>query len=272
MGEGRWIEVGDGVLVRRYAELDLSVGLVVGARRCLVVDTRGGAAQGAELAAAVRTVTPLPWSVALTHAHFDHSFGTAAFLPCDVWAHPGCRAALADDGPGDRRRWAQRYRAEGKPAIAADLEGTEIVLPGRLVGGHAELALGGRTVVLAHAGPAHTGHDLLVHVPDAGVTFAGDLVEHAPGGSFTTESFGPDSSLATWPAALDDLLALGGRVIVPGHGEPVDAAFVAAQREPLARLAQLRERVEEGGLTREEALARSPFPADVTEAALEPHR
>ena len=39
--EGRWIEVADRVLVRRYAELDLSVGLVVGDGGCLVVDTAG---------------------------------------------------------------------------------------------------------------------------------------------------------------------------------------------------------------------------------------
>ncbi|GAA0939763.1 hypothetical protein [Virgisporangium aurantiacum] len=57
---GRWIEAADGVLVRRYQELDLSVGLVVGGESCLVVDTGGDAGQGAE-PAAVREVTPLPW-------------------------------------------------------------------------------------------------------------------------------------------------------------------------------------------------------------------
>ncbi|XVV00123.1 hypothetical protein ACQPW3_21965 [Actinosynnema sp. CA-248983] len=37
----RWVEVADGVLVRRYAELDRSVGLVVGGESCLVIDTGG---------------------------------------------------------------------------------------------------------------------------------------------------------------------------------------------------------------------------------------
>jgi hypothetical protein len=31
------------------------------------------------------------------------------------------------------------------------------------------------------------------------------------------------------------VLALGADVIVPGHGEPVDRAFVLAQRDELAR-------------------------------------
>jgi hypothetical protein len=35
------VEVGDGVLARRYREFDLTVGLVLGAERALVVDTRG---------------------------------------------------------------------------------------------------------------------------------------------------------------------------------------------------------------------------------------
>jgi hypothetical protein len=34
-----WQEVGDGVFVRRHAELDLNCGLVVGDGACLVVDT-----------------------------------------------------------------------------------------------------------------------------------------------------------------------------------------------------------------------------------------
>ncbi|MBK1786375.1 MBL fold metallo-hydrolase [Prauserella cavernicola] len=268
MADGRWRELGDGVYVRRHAELDLSTGLVVGDGRCVVVDTRGDAAQGAELAAAVRELTPLPWTVALTHAHFDHAFGTAAFLPCAVWAHPGCARALATDGETDRATWARHYRQEGRPRVAAELEATSIVTPDRLVAQRGELDLGGRRVVLEHLGPAHTDHDLVVHVPDAGVLFAGDLVEHAPGGSFTAESFGPDTVLSGWPAALDRLLALAPQVVVPGHGEPVEPAFVTTARETVAAFAQLRARVESGELDAAAARHLAPGPADVTDAAL----
>ena len=80
----RWLELADGVLVRRYDELDLSVGLVIGSHGCLVVDTRSNPDQGAELYAAVREVTRRPCTVVLTHAHFDHCLGTVAFLPAAV--------------------------------------------------------------------------------------------------------------------------------------------------------------------------------------------
>lgn len=268
MTDGRWVSVGDGVYVRRHEELDLSTGLVLGERGCLVIDTRGDAAQGAELAAAVRELTPLPWTVVLTHAHFDHGFGTSAFEPCAVWAHEGCRAVLADEGPADRARWARRYRDEGRADVAAALEATRIVLPDRLVTGRTELNLGRRKVVFDHFGPAHTGHDLVVHVPDTGVVFAGDLVEHTPTGSFTADSFGPDTTLHAWPSALDGVLALTPRVVVPGHGEPVDREFTEEARETLARLAALRTAVEAGDLQAARARELSPCPADVTDAAL----
>ncbi|WP_245866180.1 MBL fold metallo-hydrolase [Prauserella marina] len=263
--DGRWIPLGEGVFARRYRELDLTVGLVTGSDSCLVVDTRGDAAQGGELAAAVRELTPLPWAVAITHAHFDHAFGTEAFLPCDVWAHEHCATELAAGGTAARDAWVLRYRQRGEPETANRIAATTIVPPSRIVRDEAVLDLGGRTVRLFHPGPAHSRGDLVVEVPDAGVVFAGDLVEHAPGGSFTAESFGSDTTLDNWPHALT---AVGERIVVPGHGEPVGQPFVATQRRLLDELVTLRNALRSGELSSDEVLARSLLPADVTLAAL----
>lgn len=225
---GRWVEVADGVFARRYRELDQTLGLVLGSSRCLVIDTGPDEALGAEFVTAIREITALPCTVALTHAHFDHHFGTAAFGPCPVWAHERCHAALQRDAERDRRQWARRYREEGTPARAEALEAARVVLPDNLLTDRVELDLGDRRAVLLHPGPAHTDHDVAVHVPDAGVLFSGDLVEQG-----APPSVGPDSDPARWPRALDTLLGLRPRTVVPGHGEPVDAAFVATQREQL---------------------------------------
>ncbi|TVT60081.1 MBL fold metallo-hydrolase [Amycolatopsis rhizosphaerae] len=225
----RWIAIADGVFARRHEHLDQTLGLVVGEDRCLVIDTGGDELQGGRFAAAVRELTPLPWLVVLTHAHFDHYFGTRAFLPCPVWAHERCRTALLRDAEEDRRAWARRFREEHKPELAEGLLQAELVLPTELLTEEAELDLGGRRVRLIHPGPGHTDHDVAVWVPDAEVLFAGDLVEQG-----APPSAGPDADLAAWPRALGELLALSPRVIVPGHGEPVDAAFVRAQRDELA--------------------------------------
>ncbi|AXB47691.1 MBL fold metallo-hydrolase [Amycolatopsis albispora] len=238
----RWDEVADGVYARRYREWDLTVGLVVGDGACLVIDTRANAEEGAELAGAVREVTPHPWTVVLTHDHFDHSFGVPAFLPCEVWAHENCHRELAARG--------------------------RLALPDRLLSDRAELHVGGRRVELVHFGPAHSDNDVVVHVPDASVVFAGDLVEFAPPGSFTAESFGTDTTLGGWPGALDGVLGLGAEVIVPGHGAPVDRDFLVAQKEILRRLITLDSAVRAGELDAAAAIAASPVAEDVTRAAL----
>lgn len=257
----RWVDLADGVLARRYGELDLTVGLVIGDGACLVVDTRGDAVQGAELAAAVRAVTDAPWQVAITHAHFDHCFGTAAFLPTPVWAHRWCAADLAATGEQQRALWARHYAEQGQPQVAEALLATPLVLPDRLMDDRAELSVGGRTVVLAHVGLGHTRHDVVVWLPDDGVVFAGDLIEHGAPPAFE------DAFPLAWPSTVDALLRLGAAVVVPGHGDPVDAAFVRAQQQELSAVATLCRRHLAGEPTAA-LLSASPYPAETTRTAL----
>jgi len=255
----RWVELAGGVLVRRYAELDLSVGLLIGDGGCLVVDTRSDPGQGAELAAAVRQVTRQPCSVVLTHAHFDHCLGTSAFLPAPVWAHPRCRDDLAKGGAAQHAEalaWARTQRRAHDPAPVVP------VVPDRVVAGATEVDLGGHRVLLTHPGPGHTDHDVAVWSAGTGVLFAGDLVEQGADPDFT------DAHPLAWPAAVTTLLTLKPQIIVPGHGDPVDAAFVAAQRDGLTALAALCRAVRAGELEPEEALRASPFGRPATLAAL----
>lgn len=256
-GDGRWVEVGGGVFARRYRELDLTVGLVVGADRALVVDTRGDDVQGGELADAVRAVTRLPLVVALTHAHFDHCFGTAALEPVAVYAHPRCADAIRGTAAAQRERWSAWYRGRGGPgddATADALAAAVPVLPDRAA--PAQVDLGGRTVALHHLGAGHTDHDVVAVAGD--VVFAGDLVEQ--GAPPDLEDAAACGTLADWPATLDALVGLGPRVVVPGHGDAVDAAFVAAQRDGLAEVAALHAAVAAGTLDVPTARRRSPHP------------
>lgn len=258
----RWVEVGDGVLVRRYVELDLSIGLVLGDGECLVVDARGDRAQGDELSAAVRKVTSAPWTVAITHAHWDHSFGTESLLPSEVWGHRNCRSDLVTNGARQRAEVVAWYREQGRTADAEHAAAVQPVLPDRLVDGRTEVDVGGRRVVLAYLGRGHTDGDLVVHVPDAGVVYAGDLVEQGAPPAFE------DAWPLDWPATVGGILGLGPDVVVPGHGDPVDASFVTAQQDELAVMAALCTQVVYGGYSHRAALSRSPYPGDVLDTAI----
>lgn len=257
-----WSQVADGVFVRRYSELDLTVGLVVGDEQVLVVDTRGDRTQGAELAAAVREVTSLPWQIVFTHGHFDHCFGTEAFLPAPVWAHERCASFLDRTAEHQRTAWAAHYRAEDAPDIAEALAGTTVVRPEHLISEHTTLDLGGRRVRMRHAGPGHTDHDLVVEA--GSVVFAGDLVEQGAPPDFE------DAHPEAWSSTVDSLLDLGPEIVVPGHGDPVTPDFVREQRANIAALAELCRTHRLGLITASEAVADSPYPGPTTRTALDP--
>jgi cyclase len=84
----------------------------------------------------------------------------------------------------------------------------------------ATLDCGGRTVRVLDLGPAHSPADAVVHVPDARVAFAADLLFV---GVTPIMWHGP---VETWLTALDALLALDADTYVPGHGPPCGRAEI----------------------------------------------
>ena len=63
--------------------------------------------------------------------------------------------------------------------------------------------------------------DVVVHLPDDGVVFTGDILFH---GGHPIVWAGP---VANWIAACDRVLELGATVVVPGHGPLATPAAVA---------------------------------------------
>ncbi|MEV0179261.1 MBL fold metallo-hydrolase [Streptomyces sp. NPDC050625] len=225
-----WERVAAGVGRCRLPGWDCTAGLVLGEGTALVVDAGSSLGEGAWLRArAQRLAGHRVTHLALTHPHFDHVFGAAAFAGAEVFAAVGTDAVFAYERE-ELRRDAIR---NGLPAREAEEAADALVLPRHPVSGEWTLDLGGgRQVLLANVGPGHTAHDLAVLVPgDPEVVFCGDLVEESG-----EPQAGPDAVPSRWPAALDRLLALGGEdaLYVPGHGAVVDAGFVRRQRDELA--------------------------------------
>ncbi|MGW0992113.1 MBL fold metallo-hydrolase [Streptomyces sp. NPDC002523] len=225
-----WERLAEGVGRCRLPGWDCTVGLVVGAGTALLVDAGSSLAEGARLRdSAQRLAGRRVTHLALTHPHFDHVFGAAAFAGAQVYAAVGLETVFAHERE-DLRLDAIR---NGLPAADAEEAVDALTAPRHLVCGEWTLDLGeGRQALLANVGPGHTAHDLAVLVPGTPeIVFCGDLVEESG-----EPQAGPDAVPSRWPDALDRLLALGGEdaLYVPGHGAVVDAAFVRRQRDELA--------------------------------------
>ncbi len=239
-----WREVGLGVFVRRYRDLDLNVGLIVGDGAAMLVDTRSTHPEAAELIREVAELTDLRPSVVVnTHAHFDHCFGNAVMLPCEIWGHEACAADLRSRGE-EIRESAARWLTG---AAARDVATVEIVPPDHLVRDHRAIHVGGRLVELRHLGRGHTDGDLVAIVPDARVVFAGDLVEQG-----APPSFG-DAYPLDWPATVRLLAPFASGAVVPGHGDVVDRAFIERQAAELAAVAATARAAHEQGMPEDEA-------------------
>ncbi|MGW2819735.1 MBL fold metallo-hydrolase [Streptomyces sp. NPDC001443] len=236
-----WERLAEGVGRCRLPVWDCTVGLVLGEGGALLVDAGSSLAEGARLREQAEALAGgRVGFLALTHPHFDHAFGAAVFADAIVLGAAGPAGPDAGAVPWSASFMAEReaMRADavrnGLDPRAAQEAADALTHPHHPVWGTRQLPLGGSLrVLLAEVGPGHTARDLAVVVPgDPTVVFCGDLVEESG-----EPQAGDDAVPSRWPAALDRLLELGGEDAryVPGHGAVVDAAFVRAQRDALAK-------------------------------------
>lgn len=252
-----WRSVADGVWVCVAEPATVNLGLVVGSTGALLVDTGSTPEQGRILRRSVTTVTDVPLqAVVVTHAHYDHAFGLAAFTDLPTLGHESV---------------AGRLRDPEADATAAGLGLTldDLTPPSRGLAVAASVDLGDRRVEVAHLGAGHTEGDLLVIVPDADLLFAGDLLESAG-----APWFGPDSVPHEWAATLDGVIGLmtARTLAVPGHGDPVDREFVFEARGRVAAVSGELTRLVDEGVPESEALAAGswPYPAEHVAGAIAP--
>src|SRR5690242_18805301 len=169
-------EVADGVFVvpDRRIPLVPNVGVIVGDRAALVVDTGLGPRNGA----AVRRIAEelaggRPLFLTLTHFHPEHGYGAQAFRDVTILYNRGQHEEFRDKAQG----YLQMFRGIVGDLAARELDGVELVEPHVVYDGGADLDLGGRLVRLRSHGPAHSRGDQVIYLPAEGVLFTGDLVE-----------------------------------------------------------------------------------------------
>jgi glyoxylase-like metal-dependent hydrolase (beta-lactamase superfamily II) len=230
-------EVGDAVWA--YLQPDggwgwSNAGLVADGDASLLVDTLFDLRLTAEMLEAMRAATPAAAAIGTvvnTHANGDHCYGNQLLAGAEIVAS-AASAKEMDEVPPSMMAAFVGMAGDLGPAgdFLVDIfggfafDGIEVVTPTTTFDGSLSLRVGDRRVDLLELGPAHTGGDVVVHLPDDGILFTGDLVFH---GGHPVVWAGP---VANWITACDRMLALAPAVVVPGHGPLGDGAAIETQR------------------------------------------
>ena len=210
-----------------------------------------------EMLAAMRPITDgAPITDALiTHSNGDHTHGNqllgrsvriiAAKGTAEEIAHGMAPEMLAMTQTADLGPVATRYARERFGHF--DFSGITLRNADQTFVRELTIDVGGREVRLLNLGPAHTAADSIVHVPDAGVLFSGDLLFI---GCTPIVWAGP---IANWVAACDAMIALDAPTVVPGHGPVTDPDGIRSVRGYLVHMAEQAEAAYRKGLSFAEA-------------------
>jgi glyoxylase-like metal-dependent hydrolase (beta-lactamase superfamily II) len=228
-----------------------NIGIVVGEREVLVVDTGMGPKNGERVLEKARALSDSPLVLTITHFHPEHGYGAQVFADARIVYNRTQAEELKQKG----RAYVEMFRTFGD-SVAEQLEDVELVEPHEVYDDESRIDLGGMLVELRHFGLAHTRGDQVVFLPRERVLFTGDLVETRLFPIFPW--FPPDDADVNgskWIDVLNQLEALEPEVVVPGHGEIGDAGLIRDVRSYLEEVRELVRRAAAGGRSSEEVKA-----------------
>ncbi len=209
-----------------------NVGIVVGERATLIVDTGLGTANGQIVLDEARKLSDNgTFYLTATHFHPEHDLGALAFPESARMVR-----WTAQQVEADTQGAATIERLSGiSPAVAGLLDGVTYRAPDMQFEDTLTIDLGGVRVVASGVGPNHTLGDTVFWVEGDRVLFTGDVVMSV----FPSVS-AQSADLDKWLSNLDDFEALDPAVIVPAHGRLGDLDLV---RDYRSYFGAVRERV-----------------------------
>lgn len=186
-----------------------NAGFIVTSSGVVVIDALGSPQLARELMQEIVRVTGKKVThVIVTHYHADHIYGLQEFkrAGAQIIAHRGAQEYLHSQIAASR---LEASRIELAPWIDAQ---TQLVPADEWIDGPLEIVVGGIALQLIPLGPAHTPEDLVVYMPSEKILFAGDLVFRG------RIPFVGLARSGEWIQALDRMLQLEAKAVVPGHG------------------------------------------------------
>ena len=213
----RFVKLADGVYgyeeIRSPGFTTVSL-IVVGRNGVLIADGQGNPAATQTMLDKIRSITTVPvkWYV-VGSDHGDHTAGNRVLPPGITWiVHPTSRAQLQRDSANAAAASARAAADAAGRGAAAPAPRVVVVPPLAMTGDRETVDLGGITVEVLFLGRAHTGGDLMVHVPREKILFMSEAylnrVFPAMRSAYPSE----------WIRTVDRALAMDVRRYVPGHG------------------------------------------------------
>ncbi len=194
-----------------------NVGIIVGARGTLVVDTGLGPRNGQTVMREVQKVSSTPeLYVAVTHVHPEHDLGAGGFPP-----HAKMIRSLAqiqdirETGPEMTARFSGFSPFNAELLRGAEFRDADLTFDTEHV-----LDLGGVRVRILTMGNNHTPGDQAFFVEPDGILFSGDIVMSA------LPAIGQSSTLRQWMTSQERFERLSPVRIVPSHGPMGDVSFI----------------------------------------------
>lgn len=221
-------EVADGVWVIPDSDHTLlvpNIGIVVGSRSTLVIDTGFGPGNArAVLEQARRLGGTRPIFLTHTHFHPEHGFGANVVAGQVTTVYNEAQwIELEEKGDVVLRMFRDQI-----PAVAPMLDDVQFIRPDLLYAGSLKLDLGGNRIVeLIEFGGAHSRGDQGVLVRGStSVLFTGDLIEEGAFGVIADN----ESHIIPWIDRLTRFERLDPQIVVPGHGHMGGQELVADYR------------------------------------------
>lgn len=235
-----------------------NVGIVVGDKATLIIDTGMGDRNGRIVLEEARKVSDnTELYLTATHFHPEHDLGANAFPPnAKLLRWRGQQIEADEDGATT----IERFKGFS-PAVAELLNGVTFRPADVLFDDDVTVDLGGVHVRIFGVGPNHTRGDTSFYVIEDRVLFTGDTAMSV----FPAVS-GQSGSVKKWIENLREYESLQPATVVPAHGKLIDVAGLRRYRDYLTAVETRVAAAKRGGATLEQA-QQTLAPALATEFA-----
>lgn len=201
-----------------------NVGIVVGRRATLVVDTGLGPRNGATVAKVAKKLAPHnKLYLTTTHFHPEHAGGEQGFPPGTILIRDKVQQQEMDRHGAEMIQMFASRNDEWRELLA----NVKLRPPDETFDKERNLDLGGGVSArLLWFGGAHTKGDELTFVEPDRTLISGDVVQN----KVVPNIFGDGGTPSSWLAVLDQVAELGAQHVLPDHSPIGDGSLVGQEK------------------------------------------